>query len=131
MKFGTEQSPTHEISASAITKSGKFLRKFKLDELPQVFNILKNEMSLVGPRPCLPSQTELIESREALGVYSVKPGITGYAQVSGVDMSKPSKLSCYDKEYIAFRSITFDLEIFFATLFGKGNGDRVRPAMHE
>ncbi|GGB91820.1 hypothetical protein GCM10011494_07730 [Novosphingobium endophyticum] len=124
MVSGTRQSGTHEISESAVTSMGRFLRKTKLDELPQVWNILRNEMSLVGPRPCLPVQTELIERRTAASVYQMKPGITGYAQICDVDMSDPARLTAYDARYNALRSLTFDFEILIATFLGRGQGDR-------
>jgi lipopolysaccharide/colanic/teichoic acid biosynthesis glycosyltransferase len=95
MKTGTAHLGTHEISTSAITRQGRWLRKSKLDELPQVINIFRNEMSLVGPRPCLPNQSELIAERDRRGVLAVKPGITGLAQVNGVDMRFPAKLAPY------------------------------------
>src|SRR6185503_10926322 len=89
MNENTIQRPTHEVGASAVTSVGRFLRRWKLDELPQLYNVLRGEMSLVGPRPCLPSQSELIEARLQKGALDVRPGITGLAQVQGIDMSEP------------------------------------------
>ncbi|TGV75656.1 sugar transferase, partial [Mesorhizobium sp. M00.F.Ca.ET.158.01.1.1] len=89
MYQGTPSLPSHETPASAVTSVGKSLRKFKLDELPQLWNVLCGEMSLVGPRPCLPTQTELIECRRRLGVLQALPGMTGLAQIRGIDMSNP------------------------------------------
>ncbi len=83
MRSGTVQAASHEVSASAVTRLGAVLRKLKIDELPQAINILRNEMSLIGPRPCLPAQTALIAERTRRGVLALKPGITGYAQVQG------------------------------------------------
>tara|TARA_R110002020_G_scaffold135469_2_gene302448 strand:+ start:10085 stop:11314 length:1230 start_codon:yes stop_codon:yes gene_type:complete len=125
MKIGTPQAGTHEVSASAVTPIGKFLRRTKLDELPQIWNILRNEMSLIGPRPCLPVQTELIEARRKLGVLDVKPGISGLAQINGIDMSTPWRLASWDARYICLRSLPFDARIALSTVMGKGQGDRV------
>jgi lipopolysaccharide/colanic/teichoic acid biosynthesis glycosyltransferase len=124
MVNGTRQCGTHEVSVSAVTSIGRFLRKTKLDELPQVWNILRNEMSLVGPRPCLPVQTELINRRAEANVFHMKPGITGYAQICDVDMSDPDRLTVYDARYNALRSLTFDFAILVATFLGRGQGDR-------
>jgi O-antigen biosynthesis protein WbqP len=88
----TKHLPTHQTSATSVTRVGAVLRRLKLDELPQLYNVLRGEMSLVGPRPCLPSQTALIDARKQRGVFNVRPGITGLAQVQGVDMSDPERL---------------------------------------
>jgi len=125
MNNNTKQVATHEINASSITKIGKILRKTKIDELPQVWNILKNEMSLVGPRPCLPMQKELILEREKLGVLDIKGGITGLAQIQGVDMSDPKRLAKLDAKYLDLSGLILDLKIILATATGKGQGDKV------
>lgn len=125
MYLDTAQCPTHEISSDSVTPIGKFLRATKIDELPQVVNIFKNEMSLIGPRPCLPQQTELIKERDLLGVFDVKPGITGLAQIKGIDMSGPAVLAQVDSDYIHVQSLWLDLRILIATVFGQGFGDRV------
>lgn len=125
----TEQVGTHEISAAAVTRLGALMRKTKIDELPQVWNILRNEVSLIGPRPCLPSQDELIEARRSHGVFSVKPGISGLAQINGIDMSEPKTLAQWDACYIAQRSLLLDLKIIFATATGKGQGDRTNTGI--
>ncbi|PHR23443.1 MAG: sugar transferase [Hoeflea sp.] len=125
MKTGMPQVGTHEIPPSAVTQVGSFLRRTKLDELPQVWNILRNEMSLIGPRPCLPVQDELIEARGALGVLDVKPGISGLAQINGIDMSNPVRLANCDARYVALRSLVLDTRIAVATALGKGQGDKV------
>ena len=100
MAKDTGDMPTHEVSDSAITRSGTFLRKSKLDELPQLLNVIMGQMSLVGPRPCLPTQLELIEERRKQGVFSSVPGITGLSQLRGIDMSKPELVAKTDKEMI-------------------------------
>ncbi|MEO5757999.1 MAG: sugar transferase, partial [Mesorhizobium sp.] len=89
MYLGTPSLPTHEAPKSSVTAVGRTLRRFKIDELPQLWNVLNGEMSLVGPRPCLPTQTELVTRRKQLGVSSALPGITGLAQIRNIDMSDP------------------------------------------
>lgn len=125
MVLATPNVGTHEVAAAAITPIGRFLRRTKLDELPQVVNLLRNEMSLVGPRPCLPSQEQLVEERRKRGVLAIKPGITGLAQVNGIDMSDPPLLAEWDERYLKLRSLLLDLKIIIATALGRGGGDRV------
>ena len=126
MKVSTESVASHLVDNTSITKLGKVLRKTKLDELPQLINVLKGEMSLVGPRPNLFNQKDLIEAREQIGVYEVLPGITGLAQLSGIDMSTPERLAKKDKEMID----TINLKNYFSyilnTALGKGSGDAVK-----
>ena len=122
MFTGTGDIPTHQVSASAITPLGDYLRRFKIDELPQLFNVLAGDMSLVGPRPCLLSQVELIEARRRLGVLEVRPGITGLAQVRGIDMSNAERLAEIDAQYVRSRSLKGDLKLIWATLRGQGVG---------
>lgn len=126
MHVSTPQKGTHEISASSVTKIGNFLRRTKLDELPQALNLLRNEMSLVGPRPCLPNQTELVVERRNAGIFQTKPGITGLAQLNGVDMSDPQKLVKWDRRYLDTQGILLDLRLILATALGKGSGDRTQ-----
>lgn len=126
MGVNTPNVATHQVAAHAVTKVGAFLRKTKLDELPQVWNILRNEMSLIGPRPCLPSQTELTDLRNRYEVLSLKPGISGYAQINDIDMSDPQKLAIWDARYLALQGLILDLKIGIATLRGKGGGDKIR-----
>src|SRR4051795_4597459 len=104
MYAGTASLPTHQVEASAVTSLGELLRRFKIDELPQLWNVLLGDMSLVGPRPCLPSQSELVEARRRLGIFGVPPGITGLAQVGGIDMSDPDRLAKVDAQYVRSRS---------------------------
>jgi lipopolysaccharide/colanic/teichoic acid biosynthesis glycosyltransferase len=126
MYSSTPNVGTHEVAASSVTRLGKFLRRTKLDELPQVLNILMNQMSLVGPRPSLPTQKEVIAARARHGVYSAKPGITGLSQVRGIDMSAPEELAASDANYLELQSIALECQIMVQTLRGKGGGDRVR-----
>lgn len=130
VKFRTMQPDaahvaTHLADASAVTRWGGILRRTKLDELPQLWNVLKGEMSLVGPRPCLPNQIELIAEREQRGVFAVRPGITGLAQVRGIDMSLPQLLAEIDAQMINTLSVTAYFRYILLTLLGRGAGDRV------
>ncbi|TGQ32792.1 sugar transferase [Mesorhizobium sp. M00.F.Ca.ET.216.01.1.1] len=118
MYQGTPSLPSHEAPENSVTVIGKALRKFKIDELPQLWNVLKGEMSLVGPRPCLPTQTELIELRRRLGVLSALPGITGLAQIRDIDMSDPKLCAETDAAYLQIASIGFDLRILLGTIIG-------------
>ena len=126
MAAGTKQAGTHEVSASSVTKIGRFLRATKLDEIPQLWNVVRGEMVFVGPRPCLPSQTELVHEREIRGVYGILPGITGLGQVRGIDMSEPVRLAEVDAEYLQTRSLGLDLRLAWQTVCGGGAGDRVK-----
>ena len=116
----------HLASASSITPFGGFLRKTKLDELPQLWNVLKGEMSLVGPRPCLFNQQELIAEREQRGVLNARPGITGLAQVNDIDMSTPELLAKTDASMLENLRIGDYFKYIFMTVAGKGSGDRVK-----
>jgi O-antigen biosynthesis protein WbqP len=122
MYSGTLNLPSHQVGASSVTPLGTRLRRFKIDELPQLVNVVIGDMSLVGPRPCLPSQTELIEARRERGVLDVLPGITGLAQVNNVDMSNALRLAEIDGQYARSRSFLGDLRLIFATLGGQGVG---------
>ncbi len=116
---------THLASSSSITPFGSFLRKSKLDELPQLWNVFVGDMSLVGPRPNLFNQEELIAERDARGVYAVRPGITGLAQIYKIDMSTPIILAETDAKMIQSLSKTSYFLYIFLTVFGKGFGDRI------
>ncbi|WP_252962872.1 hybrid nucleoside-diphosphate sugar epimerase/sugar transferase [Psychrobacter sp. PSP] len=126
MKVDTASVASHLADNSSITKLGKVLRKSKLDELPQLINVLKGEMSLVGPRPNLFNQEELIKARTDQGVYDVLPGITGLAQLSGVDMSTPKLLAKTDKEMIDNLNLKNYFYYIARTALGKGSGDAVK-----
>ncbi len=99
-----------------ITKSGKFLRKTSLDELPQLFNVLVGDMSFVGPRPLIPEEKEIRSIRKKYNVYSVRPGITGLAQVNGRDMLSTEEKALFDKEYVDKQSFMLDIKILFKTV---------------
>ncbi len=117
---------THLANVHDITRWGRFLRKSKLDELPQLFNVLRGDMSLVGPRPNLFNQVELINLRIAQNVYSVRPGITGEAQIKKTDMSSPELLARIDANMISRMNILLYFKIIFLTVFGRGGGDPIQ-----
>ncbi|WP_067865130.1 sugar transferase [Neptuniibacter marinus] len=125
MSVDTKSVASHLASSSSITCFGRFLRKSKIDELPQLINVLKGDMSLVGPRPCLFNQQELIKERQAKGVFDVLPGITGLAQINAIDMSTPVLLAEYDREMIRTMSLGKYFRYLILTGLGKGAGDRV------
>ena len=106
---------THEVEDSYYLKFGSFLRKFKIDELPQLLNVVKGDLDLIGPRPGLPNQLELRKAREEFNIFSVNPGITGLSQVLGFDMSNPKILAKVDSIYISNKNFKLDLLIFLAT----------------
>jgi lipopolysaccharide/colanic/teichoic acid biosynthesis glycosyltransferase len=126
MHVNTQAVATHLVQVSAITNWGSFLRKSKLDELPQLFNVLKGDMSFVGPRPNLFNQLDLIEERGKRGVYAMRPGITGLAQINKIDMSSPRLLAETDAKMIEHLNVWYYFKYIFLTLFGEGFGDRVR-----
>ena len=117
MKENTTSAPTHLIDAKSVTQLGQFLRKHKLDEIPQLWNVLMGDMSLVGARPCLATQEELITQRKIRGVFSEKPGITGLAQLNGVDMSEPIRLANLDQEMLSGLSLYGYLKYIMMTVF--------------
>ncbi len=126
MRVDTVSVATHLANSASITRFGHFLRKTKLDELPQLWNVLKGEMSLVGPRPGLFNQEELTEERAKRGVFNVRPGITGLAQVNEIDMSTPALLAETDQRMIQSLTVTAYFKYIFMTVAGKGSGDRIR-----
>ncbi|UTY40843.1 sugar transferase [Allocoprobacillus halotolerans] len=110
--------PTHMLSNpdQYITKAGKFLRKTSLDELPQIINILKGEMSIIGPRPALWNQDDLIAERDRYGANDIKPGLTGWAQINGRDELEIDVKAGLDGEYVKRMSLLFDIRCFFGTI---------------
>jgi O-antigen biosynthesis protein WbqP len=122
----TSSVASHLADAAAITPFGAFLRRTKLDELPQLWNVVKGEMSLVGPRPCLFNQTELIIERASRAVFIARPGITGLAQVNNIDMSTPRLLAETDARMINELTVSAYFNYIFMTVGGKGSGDVVK-----
>lgn len=117
---------THLADINSITAFGRFLRKSKLDELPQLVNVLLGHMSLVGPRPNLFNQEELLQERGIRRVYFFTPGITGLAQINKIDMSNPRLLAETDAKMIQdFNTLAY-FKYIFLTVFGRGFGDRVK-----
>jgi lipopolysaccharide/colanic/teichoic acid biosynthesis glycosyltransferase len=125
MHINAPSVATHLASVHSITPFGRFLRRSKLDELPQLLNVFMGDMSLVGPRPNLFNQTELIEERTKRDVYEVRPGITGLAQIQKIDMSTPQLLAETDARMITQLNVWYYFKYIFLTVFGKGFGDRV------
>lgn len=126
MRLSTASVASHLASKSDITCYGRFLRKTKLDELPQLINVLKGDMSLVGPRPGLFNQEELTIERDKRGVFKVRPGITGLAQINEIDMSTPLLLAETDAKMIKNFNIVDYFKFIILTIIGKGSGDRVK-----
>jgi len=125
MSVDTKSVASHLATTASITKLGGFLRKTKIDELLQLINVLKGEMSFVGPRPNLFNQEELIEERDRRGVYAVLPGITGLAQVNTIDMSTPKLLAETDQKMINTLTLSSYFKYIFQTATGSGSGDRI------
>lgn len=126
MSVDTESVASHLANSASITKFGHFLRKSKIDELPQLINVLKGEMSFVGPRPNLYNQTELISERDRLSIYNALPGITGLAQVNGIDMSTPKLLAETDQRMLITLTVKAYFKYILQTATGKGTGDGVK-----
>lgn len=126
MKINTSSVASHLAPASSITRFGKFLRKTKLDELPQLWNVLVGDMSLVGPRPNLFNQVELIAAREKLEIYKVRPGITGLAQIQNIDMSTPEELAKTDRQMLDSLNLKHYFRYIFLTVMGSGQGDAAK-----
>jgi lipopolysaccharide/colanic/teichoic acid biosynthesis glycosyltransferase len=126
MKLDTASVASHLADPASITRFGRVLRRTKLDELPQLWNVLKGDMSLVGPRPCLFCQHDLIAARAERGIFNARPGITGLAQIRGIDMSTPELLAQTDAKMLDHLGIKNYFRYIFMTLKGKGGGDRVK-----
>ncbi len=128
MAAGTAHVASHHLTSASITPLGSILRRLKLDELPQLLNVLNGTMSLVGPRPCLPNQHDLITRRFQAGLFTIRPGVTGPAQTLGIDMSDPERLVQVEAAYFRSSSTLKDLRLIFRTFVGGGTGDAVRRA---
>ena len=126
MKNGAPNLSTADFEQSDefITRSGKFLRRTSLDELPQLFNVLAGDMSFIGPRPLIPEESHIRELRREYGVYSVRPGLTGWAQVNGFrgDTSIQGRIE-HDIYYIENWTLLFDIKILFMTVFKFSNNE--------
>ena len=133
MRIDTRNVPTHllENPEQWITPVGKFLRKTSLDELPQLFNILKGEMSIVGPRPALYNQIDLKEMRTEAGVHKLVPGLTGWAQINGRDEIPLSLKVKLDKEYLEKKNFLFDIKIIFMTVLSVIKSEGVQEGKNE
>jgi O-antigen biosynthesis protein WbqP len=125
MHMNTQSVGTHLVNKSSVTKVGRILRTSKLDEIPQLWNVLTGDMSLVGPRPSLLNQFDVIAERDKLNVYKIKPGITGLSQVKKIDMSTPELLAATDAQMIQENTFLRYFKYILLTVFGKGRGDRV------
>ena len=117
LKTSAPQTGTHELDKKHKLKIGNIIRKVKLDEFPQLINVIKGDINLIGPRPGLPSQIELMNERSAKNIFSIKPGITGLAQILGYDMSDPNVLAAIDKKYIEKKSTKLNFLILIGTFF--------------
>lgn len=128
MKTGTPDLATDKLGnpMQYVTRVGQFIRKSSLDELPQLINILKGDMSFVGPRPALYSQYELLDARKLQGIDRLKPGLTGYAQVMGRDFISDEQKVAYDKYYLDHISLWLDLKIVFWTFFKVARAENVK-----
>lgn len=126
MRVGTASVASHLADVQAITPMGQFLRRTKLDELPQLWNVLKGEMSLVGPRPGLFNQQELLAARQKHDVFAARPGITGLAQVNGIDMSTPELLAQTDAKMLRSLDVAAYFRYIIQTVLGGGQGDAAK-----
>ena len=125
MHTGTANVASHQVGAASITRLGAVLRRLKLDELPQLWNVIAGHMSLVGPRPCLPSQHELVAERAKRGIFALRPGVTGPAQIAGIDMSDPVRLATFEEQYFSVDRPLGDVRLLVSTALGGGRGDAV------
>ena len=127
MKKDTPDIPTHLMTdnKNIYTKSGPFLRKYSFDEIPQIINVIKNEMAFIGPRPALYNQEDLINKRTEKKIQTLVPGITGWAQVNGRDELKIDEKVKMDHYYLKNRSLSLDIKILYLTFFKASKGDGV------
>lgn len=128
MKMSTPHDvPTHMLSdpEQYITRVGRFLRRTSLDELPQLFNILKGDMSFIGPRPALWNQDDLVAERDKYGANDIRPGLSGWAQIHGRDELEIPEKARLDGEYVKRQSFLFDCRCFFGTFASAAKGDGV------
>lgn len=125
MRLDTPDVASHLANADQVTPLGRFLRKTKLDELPQLWNVLRGDMSFVGPRPGLMQQNKLIEAREKLSVYDARPGITGLALIEHIYMDQPERLAATDRKMLDSLSVSNYFRYIFLSVLGKGSGDAV------
>lgn len=125
--------PTHLLKnpESCITRAGRLLRKSSLDELPQIFNILKGEMSLIGPRPALWNQEDLIKEREQYGANDIRPGLSGWAQINGRDELEIKEKARLDGEYVQRMSLLFDLQCLLRTFGSVAKKDGISEGRKE
>lgn len=123
MLVQTGDVPSHHVNANRITRVGRVLRKWKLDELPQLLNVFVGSMSLVGPRPCLPTQSEVILARQRHHLLRYRPGITGPAQLAGVDMSDPEGLAKIEADFYLRATFWNEFMLVVRTVSGSGRGD--------
>lgn len=128
MHVATPSVASHHVDKDQILACGRLLRRLKIDELPQIWNVLNGSMSFIGPRPGLPNQLDLTGARRRHGVFQLVPGITGVSQIRKIDMSTPERLAEVDKTYDAPWSLTRDLRILWATFVGAGSGDAAKGA---
>ena len=125
MPLNTPNIGTHELVLSNLPRFNSFLRRYKIDELPQFLNVLIGHMSMVGPRPCLPNQNELISERDKFNIFDYKPGITGLAQINSIDMSDPKKLANFESKMISNMNIKSYFVTILRTLLGNGYIDNI------
>ncbi len=127
MKKNTPNLPTHLLKDpdEHLTGFGRFIRRFSIDELPQLFNILRGDMSIIGPRPALQDQDDLIAARDKYGANDIKPGLSGWAQINGRDELTLAEKARLDGEYIQRMSFLFDCKCFFTTVLRVLKGDGI------
>ena len=126
MKIDTPNMGTHLIHKDATTRFGRIMRRLKFDELPQLWNVLCGDMSLVGPRPCLPDQDAVIVHRRKVGAFFVRPGITGLAQLKSIDMSNPALLAATDEQMLNSLGLKSYCKYLALTVLGVGRGDKLK-----